>query len=97
MQKSIPNQIQIAQTLNPAKDYGGVSSINDKETLENIINKVNKSERFIETGEADEDLARYYPNIDPITRQSQIARGFPKKLTQVILIRIKNNLNLQYK
>ena len=79
MQKSIPNNIQIGQTLNPAKDYGGVSSINDEGTLENIIGKLDKSKNFIATGTADEDLSRYYPNIYPITRQSQIAGDFPKK------------------
>ena len=79
MQKSIPNNIQIGQTLNPARDYGGVSSINDEGTLENILGKLNKSKDFIATGVADEDLVRYYPNIYPITRQSQIASDFPKK------------------
>ena len=71
--------MQIGQTLNPARDYAGVSSINDEGTLENLIGKVDKSERFIKTGEADEDLSRYYPNIFPITRQSQIAADFPQK------------------
>ena len=79
MQKSIPNNIQIGQTLNPAKDYGGVSSINDKGKLEDIIGKLDKTKNFIATGTADEDLSRYYPNIFPITRQSQIAGDFPKK------------------
>ena len=79
MQKSIPNNIQIGQTLNPAKDYGAVSSINDEGTLKNIINKLDKSKNFIATGTADEDLGRYYPNIYPITRQAQIAGDFPKK------------------
>ena len=79
MQKSIPNNIQIGQTLNPARDYGAVSSINDEGTLENILGKLDKSKKFIATGEADADLVRYYPNIYPITRQSQIASDFPKK------------------
>ena len=79
MQKRIPDKIQIGETLNPARDYEGVSSINDEGTLKNIIEKVDKSNRFIQTGEADEDLARYYPNIYPLTRQSQIAGTFPKK------------------
>ena len=79
MQKSITNNIQIGQTLNPAKDYGAVSSINDEGTLENIIGKLDKSKDFIATGAADEDLGRYYPNIFPITRQAQIASDFPKK------------------
>ena len=79
MQKSISEKIQIGQTLNPARDYGGVSSINDEGTLENIIRKVDKSTNFIQTGQADEDLSRYYPNILPITRQSQVVGELPRK------------------
>ena len=79
MQKPISDKIQIGKTLNPAGDYGGVSSINDKGTLENIISKVDKSTNFIKTGQADEDLSRYYPNILPITRQSQVAGELPRK------------------
>ena len=59
MQKPISDKIQIGQTLNPARDYGGVSFINDEGTLENIISKVDKSTNFIKTGQADEDLSRY--------------------------------------
>ena len=58
MQKSIPNNIELGQTLNPAKDYGAVSSINDEGTLENIIGKLDKSKNFIARGVADEDLGR---------------------------------------
>ena len=80
MQKPISDKIQIGQTLDPARDYGGgVSSINDEGTLENIISKVDKSTNFIKTGRADEDLSRYYPNILPITRQSQVAGKLPRK------------------
>ena len=79
MQKAIPNKVQLGQTLNPAKDYSGVGSINDEGTLENILGKVDKSKTFIATGRADADLGRYYPNIYPITHQSQIASDFPKK------------------
>ena len=79
MQKSIPNTIQIGQTLNPARDYGGVSSINDEGTLENILGKLDKSKNFIADGVADIDLGRHYPNIYPITRQAQVASDFPKK------------------
>ena len=79
MQKPISDKIQIGQTLNPARDYGEVSSINDQGTLENIISKVDKSTNFIQTGQADEDLSRYYQNILPITRQSQIAGKLPRK------------------
>ena len=79
MQKSISDKVHIGKTLNPARDYSGVSSINDEGTLENILDKVNKSNDFVRTGKADIDLSRYYPNIYPITRQSQIAGDFPKK------------------
>ena len=56
MQKAISDKIQLGQTLNPANDYGGVPSINDKESLENLISKVDKVGKFIGTGKADEDL-----------------------------------------
>ena len=68
MQKRISDKIQIGRTLNPARDYRGVPSINDEGTLENILGKVDKSTNFLKTGGADEDLSRYYPNILPITR-----------------------------
>ena len=57
----------------------GSLSINGKGTLENIVSKVDKSTSFIKTGQADEDLFRYYPNILPITRQSQVAGELPRK------------------
>ena len=79
MQKAISDKIQIGQILNPAKDYGGVSSINDEGTLENILSKVDKTTNFISTGKADEDLSRYYPNILPITRQLQLAGKLLRK------------------
>ena len=40
---------------------------------------MDKTTHFIGTGKADEDLSRYYPNILPITRQSQIAGDLPRK------------------
>ena len=79
MQKRISDKIQIGRTLNPARDYRGVPSINDEGTLENILGKVDKSTNFLKTGRADEDLSRYYPNISPITRQSQLAGELPRK------------------
>ena len=79
MQKAISNKVQIGETLNPARDYSGVSSINDEGTLENVLNKVDKGKTFIATGRADADMGRYYPYIYPISRQSQIASDFPKK------------------
>ena len=79
MQRPISDKIQLGQTLNPARDYGGVSSINDEGILENILGKVDKTTQFIWTSKADEDLSRCYPNILPITRQSQIAGVLPRK------------------
>ena len=61
MQKPTSDKIKIGQTLNPATDYGGFSSINDEGTLENIVSKVDKSTNFIKTGQADEDLSRLLP------------------------------------
>ena len=79
MQKAISNKIQLGESLNSARDYGGVSSINDEGTLENLLSKVDKAQSFIGKGKADGDLSRYYPNILPITRQSQIAGELPRK------------------
>ena len=79
MQKAISNEIQIGDTLNPLDDYAGVLSINDEGTLENLIGKVDKVRGFLKTGKADGDLSRYFPNILPITRQSQIAGKLPRK------------------
>ena len=55
MQKPISDKIQIGQTLNPARDYGGVHSMNDEGTLENMLGKVDKTTNFLKTGRADED------------------------------------------
>ena len=79
MQKAISNKIQLGETLNPLDDYGGVPSINDEGTLENLIGKVEKVRGFMKTGKADGDLSRYSPNILPITRQSQVAGELPRK------------------
>ena len=59
MQKPISDKIQLGRTLNPARDYGGVPSINDEGTLENLISKVDKVTDFVATGKADGDLSRY--------------------------------------
>ena len=80
MQKAISDKIPLGETLNPARDYGGVSSINHKGTLENLLSKVDKAQSFIGKGKADCDLSRYYPNILPITRQSQIAGELLRKV-----------------
>ena len=79
MQKAISDKIQLGETLNPLKDYGGAPSINDEGNLENLIGKVDKVRGFVATGKAEGDLSRYYPNILPITRQAQIAGELPRK------------------
>ena len=69
MQKAISNKIQLGETLNLKDDYdyGGVSSINDEGTLENLIEKVDKVRGFMKTDKADGDLSRYFPDIWRIT------------------------------
>ena len=79
MQNAISDKIQLGETLNPLNDYGGVPSINDEGTLENLIRKVDKARGFVATRKADDDLSRYYPNILPMTRQAQIAGELPRK------------------
>ena len=94
MQKAISDKIQLGETLKPLNDYGGVPSINDEGTLENLIGKVDKGSGFVATGKTDGNLYRYYPNILPITRQAQIAGELPRKYYAILLIQIKNSLNL---
>ena len=72
MRKAISNKIQLADTFNPSDDYGGGS-------LENLISKVDKAHGFMGAGKTDEDLARYFPNILPVTRQVQMAGEVPRK------------------
>ena len=79
MQNPMSDKIQLGETLNPARGYGGVSSINVEWTLENILSKIDEAQSFIGKGKADGDQSRYYPNILPITRQSQIASELPRK------------------
>ena len=79
MQPPISNKIQLGDTLNPAKDYGSVPSTDDEGNLENLIGKVDKVGGFWKTGKADGDLARYLPNILPVTRQNQVTGQLPRK------------------
>ena len=79
IQKAISNKIQLGESLNPLDDYGGVPSINDERTLENLTEKVDKVHGFIKTDKGDGDLSRYFPNILPITRQARIAGDLPRK------------------
>ena len=80
MQKAILNKIQLGDTLNPLDDYGGVLSINNEGTLENLIGKVDKARGFMKAGKADEDLSKIFSNILSVTRQSQIVREVPRKI-----------------
>ena len=91
MQKAISNKIQIGDTLNPLDDYG-VPSVNDEGTLENLIGKVDKARGFMSTGKADGDLARYFPNILPVTRQTQVADVVPRKAYASITYNDKKQL-----
>ena len=79
MQNAISNKMQLGDALNPLDDYAGVPSINNEETLENLIGKVDKVRGFLKTGKADGDLSRYFPNILTITRQSRVAGKLPRK------------------
>ena len=79
MQKVISNKIQLGETVNPFKDYAGVPSINDEGTLENLYQKVDKVGGFWEKVKADGDLSIYFPNVLPVSRQSQIVSELPRK------------------
>ena len=79
MQKAISNKIQLGETLNPLKDYARVPSINDEGTLENLFQKIDKVGEFWKEGKGDGDLSRYFPNVLPVSRQSQIASESPRK------------------
>ena len=94
MQKAISNKIQLGQTLNPADDYGGVPSINDEGTLENLISKVDKVGKFIGTGKADKDLSRYYQISYRLLGKHKLLVNCLEKVMQALPTQIKNNLNL---
>ena len=92
MQKAITNKIQLGDTLNPLDDCGGIPSINEEGTLENLIGKVDKVRGFLKTGKADADLSRYFPNILPITRQSQVAGELLRKAYASVVYSDKKQL-----
>ena len=79
MQKSISNKIQLGQTINPIRDYGGVDSVDDDRNLKSLFSIIDKVGALWKTGKADGDLARYLPNILPVTRQNQLSGGLPRK------------------
>ena len=97
MQRPISNKIQLGDTLNPGKDYGGVLSIDDEGNLENLIGKVDKVSGFWKTGKADGDLARYLPNILPVTRQNQVAGQLPRKAYASVTYSDKKNIRIYFK
>ena len=72
MQKAVSNKIQLGETLNPLKDYAEVPSINDEGTLENLFQKIDKVGEFWKEGIGDRDLSRHFPDVLPVSRQSQI-------------------------
>ena len=59
-----------------------------------MIGKVDKARGFMKTGKADGDLSRYFPNILPITRQSQVTVELPRKAYASVTYSDKNNWNL---
>ena len=67
MQQTISNKIQLGDTLNPLKDYGGIPAIDDEVNLETLYGKIDKIGKFWKTGRADESLARYLPNLNPVS------------------------------
>ena len=48
----------------------------------------------MKTDKADEDLSRSFPNILPITRQSQVTVELPRKAYANVTYSDKNNWNL---
>ena len=79
MQRNISNKIPLDDTLNPLQGYGGALAIDDEGNLENLYSKVDKIGAFWKTGNANEDLSRYIPNILLVTRQNQVAGTTPRK------------------
>ena len=92
MQKAISNKIELRDTLNPLHDYAGVRLINDDVTLENLIGKIDKARGFMSRGKADGDLARYFPNILPVTRKAQVAGEVPRKAYASVIYTDKKQL-----
>ena len=60
-------------------DYGGVPSIDDEANLESLYSKIDKIGGFWKSVKVDESLARYIPNLVPVSRQNQISGSIPRK------------------
>ena len=73
MQRTISNKVKLGDTLNPLKGYGGVPDVDDEANLEILYGKIDK------IGRADESLARYLPNLTPVSRQNQTAGSIPRR------------------
>ena len=69
----------MGDTLNPLMDYGGVPSIDDEANLESLYSKIDKIGGFWKSVKVDESLARYIPNLVPVSRQNQISGSIPRK------------------
>ena len=54
-------------------------SIDDEGNLESLYSKVDKIGKFWKVGKADDNLARYIPNLTKVSRQNQIAGTHPRK------------------
>ena len=91
MQKAISDKIQLGETLNPARDYGGVSSINDEGTLENLLSKVDKAQNFIGKGKADGIYQGIIQIFYQLLGNRKLLANCREKLMRVLLIQIKNN------
>ena len=73
-------------------DYSGVPAVDDEENLESIYEKIYKTGGLLKSGKADESLARYIPNLLPVTRQNQLADTNPRKAFASITYSDKKNL-----
>ena len=73
-------------------DYSGVPAVDDEANLESIYEKIYKIGGLLKSGKADESLARYIPNLLPVTRQNQLADTNPRKAFASITYLNKKNL-----
>ena len=93
MQKVISNKIQLGKTFNSLHDFGGVPSINDEGTLENLITKVDKVQGFIKTTKGMETYLDIFLSFCLQQDKCNLLVTYQEKLTQVLNIQTKNNLN----
>ena len=66
-------------TLNLSNDYGGIPLIDHEVNSEGFYGKIDKIGGFWKSGETDESLAIYIPNLVPVSRQNQISSSIPRK------------------